>query len=240
MLRGNGENVPVRELDDFEMDFRFSQFEILTGAGTALVCLFFICVFSEVSAIEDAIATEVTASVDNDDLYWSSVEVNGQAVLIGGAAPDVPAKRAAEQRAWSVPGVTSVENTIQVIGESGTCQQQLNDYLAKESIQFKTGKADVSEQSFQTISMLAMIVRTCDTLVEVAGHTDDRGDAEVNQLLSQRRAEVVAKHLVRHGVDPKRLRASGYGETQPIAANSTEAGRKLNRRIEFRVLGGTA
>lgn len=222
------------------MDFRFSQFEILTGAGTALVCLFFICVFSEVSAIEDAIATEVTASVDADELYWSSVEVQGQTVLISGAAPDVPAKRAAEQRAWSVPGVTAVANTIEVIGESGTCQQQLNDYLAKESIQFKTGKADVSEQSYQTISMLAMIVRTCDTLVEVAGHTDDRGDAEVNLHLSKRRAEVVAKHLVRHGVDPQRLRANGYGESQPIAENSSADGRKLNRRIELRVLGGTA
>ena len=222
------------------MDFRFSQFEILTGAGTALVCLFFICVFSEVSAIEDAIAAQVTATVDADDLYWSSVEVNGQAVLISGAAPDVPAKRAAERRAWAVPGVTSVENTIEVIGESGTCQQQLNDYLAKEEIRFKTGKADVSEQSYQTISMLAMIVRTCDTVVEVAGHTDDRGDAEVNLHLSQRRAEIVAKHLVRHGVDPRRLRANGYGESQPIAENGTEQGRKLNRRIEFRVLGGTA
>ncbi len=222
------------------MDFRFSQFEILTGAGTALVCLFFICVFSEVSAIEDAIAAEVTASVDADDLYWSSVEVNGQSVVIGGAAPDIPARSDAETRAWSVPGVTSVENTIEVIGESGSCQQQLNDYLARESIHFKTGKADVLEKSYQAIGMLAMIIRTCDTVVEVAGHTDGRGDAEVNRHLSQRRAEVVAKHLVRHGVDPNRLRANGYGESQPVAENSTEQGRTLNRRIEFRVLGGTA
>lgn len=222
------------------MDFRFSQFEILTGAGTALVCLFFICVFSEVSAIEDAVAAQVTASVASDDLYWSSVEVNGQSVLIGGAAPDVPARRDAESRAWSVPGVTSVVNTIEVIGDSGMCQQQLNDYLAREDIHFKTGKAEVLEKSYQVIGMLAMIIRTCDTIVEVAGHTDGRGDAEVNLHLSKRRAEVVAKHLVRHGVDPRRLRANGYGESQPVAENGSEAGRKQNRRIEFRVLGETA
>ena len=189
------------------MDFRFSQFEILTGAGTILFCLFFICVFSEVSAIENAIATEVTGEVDSDDLYWSSVEVDGQAVTLSGAAPDVPAKRSAEVRAWAVAGVTSIDNGIQVIGETGTCQQQLNDYLAKETVKFKTGKADVADDSYQVLGMLAMIVRSCDTQIEIAGHTDDRGDAEVNLLLSKRRAEVVAKHMVRHGVNPGQLNA---------------------------------
>lgn len=222
------------------MDFRFSQFEILTGAGTLFLCLLFICVFSEASAIENTLAAQVTSSVDSEDLYWSSVEVQGQTVVLSGAAPDVPARIAAEQRAWSVGGVTSVDNAIQVIGEAGTCQQQLNDYLASETITFKTGKAEVIEESFHSLSMLAMIVRRCSTTVEVAGHTDGRGDAEVNLYLSKRRAEVVAKHLVRHGVKADRIKAMGYGESQPLADNSTDAGRELNRRIEFRVLGGTA
>ncbi len=222
------------------MDFRFSQFEILTGAGTLLLCLFFVCVFTEASAIENAVATEVTEAVDTPDLYWSSVEVHGQAVVLTGSAPDVPAMRQAEQRAWNVAGVTDVTNNINVIGEAGSCQQELNDYLARENISFKTGKAEVAESSYHTLGMLAMIVRTCDTLVEIAGHTDDRGDAEINLRLSQRRADTVAKHMVRHGVAADRIRAVGYGETQPIAQNGTEAGRKSNRRIEFRVLGGTA
>ncbi len=222
------------------MDFRFSQFEILTGAGTLLLCLFFICVFTEASAIENAIGADVTEAVDTPDLYWSSVEVNGQSVVLSGSAPDVPAKRQAEARARGVSGVTSVVNEINVIGAAGTCQQEMSDYLAREPITFKSGKADVAESSYHALGMLAMIVRTCDTPVEIAGHTDDRGDAEINLRLSQRRADAVAKHMVRHGVDPQKLRAVGYGETQPIAQNGTDAGRKLNRRIEFRVLGGTA
>ncbi len=148
--------------------------------------------------------------------------------------------RSAEQRAWAVAGIVAVDNQIQVIGEAGTCQQQLNDYLANETIGFKTGKAEIAEASFHALSMLAMIVRTCDTLVEVAGHTDGRGDADVNLYLSERRAEVVAKHLVRHGVNPEQIRAKGYGESQPLADNSTDDGRELNRRIEFRVLGEAA
>ncbi len=222
------------------MDFRFSHFEILTGAGTLLLCLFFVCVFTEASAIENTLAAQLSQSIETEDLYWSSVEVSGQSAVISGAAPDVPARRAAEQRAWAVTGISSVDNQIQVIGEAGTCQQQLNDYLATETINFKTGKTEVAEESFHALSMLAMILRTCDSLVEVAGHTDGRGDAEINLHLSTRRAESVAKHLVRYGVNPAQIRAKGYGENQPIADNSTDAGQKLNRRIEFRVLGEMA
>jgi outer membrane protein OmpA-like peptidoglycan-associated protein len=221
------------------MDFRFSKFEILTGSGTLIVCLFFICVFSEVSAIENQLAQDVKSTVASDDLYWSSVEVSGQHITLTGSAPDVPAKRAAERKAASVFGVTSVDNEIKVIGETGTCQQELDDYMTKERISFKTGKSDISESSLHVVGMLAMIVRTCDAVLEIAGHTDDRGDAAINLKLSQRRADAVARQLVRHGVDPDQLQAVGYGETQPLADNRSDAGRKSNRRIEFRVLGGT-
>ena len=62
----------------------------------------------------------------------------------------------------------------------------------------------------------------------------------MNQKLSQRRADAVRKYLVKSGVSAARLKATGYGETQPVADNNSKSGRKLNRRIEFRVLGGTA
>ena len=222
-----------------DLDFRFSPFEILTGAGTLIVCLFFVCVFSEVSAIEDEIGTSVTQAVSSEDLYWSSVTASGQHVVLTGSAPDVQARDAALVRAKGVWGVASIENQIKVIGEDGTCQQQLNDYLSRERISFKSGKADVADSSFNTIAMLAMIVRRCESPIEVAGHTDSDGDAEINLRLSQRRADKVAKYLVNHGVLPEQIRAVGYGETQPIASNETPEGRKNNRRIEFRVLGGT-
>ncbi len=222
------------------MDLRFSQFEITTAAGTGILCLFFVCVFSEVPAIENAISVQVNEAVAGPDLYWSSAEVSGQRVTLTGTAPDVPAKRAAQERALSVTGVTSLINDIQVIGEAGECQRQLQDYATRAPIRFKPGKAAVADASLHTLSMHAMLVRKCTSMVEIAGHTDDRGDAEVNLRLSRRRAEVVAKHLVRHGVNPEKVRAVGYGETQPVARNTTSQGRRLNRRIEFRVLGGTA
>ncbi len=86
--------------------------------------------------------------------------------------------------------------------------------------------------------MLASIARNCDARIEIAGHTDSRGDAAINLKLSQRRADAVRKYLVQSGVNLDWVKAIGYGETQPIADNATEAGRKANRRIELRVLGG--
>ncbi len=223
-----------------DLDFRFSPFEILTGSGTLILCLFFVCVFSEVSAIEEEVGTSVTAAVNSDELYWTSVEANGQGIVLTGAAPDVPARDAAAKRAMKVWGVTSVSNEIKVIGEDGTCQRELNNYANKESIRFKSGKAEVADSSFNTISMLAMIIRACNAPVEIAGHTDSAGDSEINLRLSQRRADRVAKYLVNHGVSAEQVRAVGYGESQPVSSNDTSEGRKANRRIEFRVLGGTA
>ncbi len=74
------------------------------------------------------------------------------------------------------------------------------------------------------------------TYVEIAGHSDSRGDADYNQFLSQRRAEAVASRLTDvFGIDPERVEAVGYGEEQPIASNTTAEGRAANRRVEARI-----
>jgi outer membrane protein OmpA-like peptidoglycan-associated protein len=70
-------------------------------------------------------------------------------------------------------------------------------------------------------------------LIEVQGHTDERGDDNYNLDLSRRRAAAVVAYLVEHGVDPKRLTSRGYGESQPIDRSHTEAAWALNRRVSF-------
>lgn len=71
--------------------------------------------------------------------------------------------------------------------------------------------------------------------VEVAGHTDSVGSEAYNQKLSERRAQAVADYLISRGVDPKRLKAVGYGKDKPIASNATDAGRAENRRVELQI-----
>jgi outer membrane protein OmpA-like peptidoglycan-associated protein len=71
-----------------------------------------------------------------------------------------------------------------------------------------------------------------ESTVGVFGHTDDTGSAAYNQSLSERRAQAVAGVLVGNGVASARVRATGLGESQPVATNATDAGRQQNRRVE--------
>ena len=70
--------------------------------------------------------------------------------------------------------------------------------------------------------------------VEIQGHTDSIGSDEYNQKLSERRAQSVLEYFVGQGIAKNRLTAVGYGESQPIASNETEAGRAKNRRVQLK------
>jgi outer membrane protein OmpA-like peptidoglycan-associated protein len=74
------------------------------------------------------------------------------------------------------------------------------------------------------------------TYIDVLGHTDSVGSAAYNQRLSEQRARAVADYLVARGVNPARIGTRGYGLTQPIASNDTEAGRAQNRRVEIKIV----
>ena len=71
--------------------------------------------------------------------------------------------------------------------------------------------------------------------IEVQGHTDSTGNAEANKGLSQRRADSVLNALIANGVGQGRVKAVGYGQSQPVADNATEEGRAQNRRVSVLV-----
>ena len=73
-------------------------------------------------------------------------------------------------------------------------------------------------------------------LIEIAGHTDQRGDAEYNRMLSEERAKAVREYLVEHGnIRPARLDARGYGATELLVEEDTDEAHAQNRRVEFRI-----
>ena len=101
---------------------------------------------------------------------------------------------------------------------------------------FSTESATLNANSRYNIEKLAHILnRYADTNIVVEGHTDITGSEASNQILSERRAESVASLLRTYGVYDHRISAIGYGETRPVATNETEAGRRLNRRVEVLV-----
>lgn len=105
-------------------------------------------------------------------------------------------------------------------------------------IQFRSGSAELLPTSQATLEAIAEEFKKFPNLkILIEGHTDSRGQAEDNQVLSQLRVERVKSYLVlEHGLNPNNFEAVGYGETKPIADNSTEAGRQKNRRVEFKIL----
>jgi outer membrane protein OmpA-like peptidoglycan-associated protein len=116
-------------------------------------------------------------------------------------------------------------------------QQQLaveQKTLILKGVAFETGKAVLTADSYAALDDIARQLSTAkDVVLEVSGHTDDRGAAELNMKLSKARAQSVANYLMKAGVAPSRLQVVGYGSTKPIASNKTAEGRSQNRRVEF-------
>ncbi len=110
--------------------------------------------------------------------------------------------------------------------------------LTFRNIYFDFNKATIRPESYPVLDSIAqMLKENPNIIVEVAGHTDERGSEEYNLKLSQARAEAVVNYLIRKGIDPSRLIPKGYGESQPIIRNAkTEREHQINRRVEFRIL----
>ena len=105
------------------------------------------------------------------------------------------------------------------------------------NVLFDYNKASLRPSSFPELQALVEAMNNKPTMIiEIAGHTDNTGGPEYNQKLSQSRAESVVAYLMRNGIEASRLRARGYGESEPVASNDTDAGRQENRRTEVRVI----
>lgn len=104
-------------------------------------------------------------------------------------------------------------------------------------VKFDFDKSRVREESYSDIKNLADFMQQYpQTTTTVEGHTDSVGTDQYNQRLSERRAEAVRNVLVNeYGVQGNRVNSVGYGESRPVADNSTEEGRQINRRVEAEV-----
>ncbi len=109
------------------------------------------------------------------------------------------------------------------------------------SITFATASADLNPQFFEVLKGVTLVLKEYDkTLIEVAGHTDSRGDDAYNQRLSDQRAASVGQYLRTQGVNGERIITIGAGETRPIASNATPEGQQQNRRVELTLAPLTA
>jgi OOP family OmpA-OmpF porin len=112
--------------------------------------------------------------------------------------------------------------------------QGCQDAFVLEGVEFKLNSAELTDEAkAELLDDAAKLKANPDANYEVAGHTDSTGSAAYNKSLSQARAESVRNYLISQGASAASLTAVGYGEERPIADNSTEGGRQVNRRVEL-------
>lgn len=128
----------------------------------------------------------------------------------------------------STPGKFTSEVTIQV--------EPAKTYTLK-NVFFDTGLATLKPESYQALNELVDILKLKPAMIiEIEGHTDNTGTKEINQKLSQNRAESVRNYLIKKGIAASRVTAAGYGDTIPVADNSTDEGKAKNRRTEVKII----
>ncbi|GAB5465496.1 MAG: hypothetical protein Kapaf2KO_09320 [Candidatus Kapaibacteriales bacterium] len=111
------------------------------------------------------------------------------------------------------------------------------DYSIRlNNIFFDSGESILLEESRNELDRLAEYIILNEVKIRIEGHTDDVGSSASNIKLSKDRAEAVQDYLIKKGVKPQRLSSKGFGESKPISKGKTAADRKINRRVEFRIV----
>jgi outer membrane protein OmpA-like peptidoglycan-associated protein len=105
-------------------------------------------------------------------------------------------------------------------------------------VYFDAAKADIRSDAIVVLDRIGTILQEHPWMkTEVAGHSDSGGSEEANMELSLKRSKSVSTYLIDHfAISPHRLKVIGYGESRPVADNETREGRRMNRRVEFRVM----
>ncbi|MBK8954587.1 MAG: OmpA family protein [Saprospiraceae bacterium] len=109
-----------------------------------------------------------------------------------------------------------------------------------EKLYFETDSATIKQESFEVLDeLLEYLHKNKKVKIEIGGHTNNRCSEKFCERLSLERAEAVKEYLVENGIDPIRIMCKGYGRKNPVASNSTVDGRKLNQRVEIKILSIT-
>ncbi len=125
------------------------------------------------------------------------------------------------------------------LGLHSEMEQSLNTLGAYDvyGLHFDFNKATLRPTTAQLVREIAVMLKSnANWVIQIAGHTDSTGKTDYNLRLSSDRASAVRRALIKEGIAEQRMKAVGFGESQPKTDNSTLAGRAINRRVEFRRL----
>ncbi len=141
--------------------------------------------------------------------------------------------------AWHNPYYLIDDVSVRHLAEPGLDKLEVKkgDVVKLDKIYFESNRWSLLQDSYNQLDQLVVLMENNPKMrIAINGHTDSKGNASYNQKLSENRCVAVFDHLVASGIDPFRLEYTGLGEAYPIDENTTEEGRKNNRRVEFVIL----
>lgn len=224
---------------------RRSKVLFLGFAGLILIIV--CCLLFKTAHIENDISVRAQSALSETIFPAVVLSVDGRDVSLTGTVGSTQEKEEAEKNLSAVYGIHAVNNMLEVLPQEEdaieknsvkTLIQDVRDGFSRiETVEFKTGKSIISPESEENLRNLASIlINHPDIKIEIGGHADSSGDRDSNLILSKERANAVLAWLVQNNINQERLSAIGYGDTRPLADNSTSSGRRNNRRVTFKIL----
>ncbi|MCG8311076.1 MAG: OmpA family protein [Cytophagales bacterium] len=140
------------------------------------------------------------------------------------------------------PGFMSATEQVAIGGKSTTYDFSLiplevGATIRLNNVYFQRGTSDLLDDSFAELDQVVDMMEENPTVkIELLGHTDNQGSSKLNLKLSQERVDKVKMYMTEHGIASKRIKGKGYGGSRPVASNASEETRKLNRRVEIKIL----
>ena len=134
--------------------------------------------------------------------------------------------------------MTAIKEFIEIERDLYLSPIEVGKSITLKNVFFVRSKADLLPDSYSELDRLAKVLTDNPELkIEISGHTDNVGDPALNVKLSEDRVATIKNYLTGKNISAKRLSGKGYGGSKPIASNATEETRKLNRRVEFIIIG---
>ncbi|MCJ7558102.1 MAG: OmpA family protein [Gammaproteobacteria bacterium] len=176
---------------------------------------------------------ELVKQTQKEQGYWSAaLEAQRELLITAGMKP------VAESNAELYKAAIAREIMI-LVDETAEVEEGENLVLLRLSAEhaFGVGSAELSDQAAKQLEGCARVFTNYDlSLLEISGHTDNTGSEQINRQLSEHRARSVAELLQASGLDPMRMVVEGRSDTQPLEDNASPEGRRINRRVEIRVI----
>jgi outer membrane protein OmpA-like peptidoglycan-associated protein len=189
-----------------------------------------------------AIARVKAGETERQQILLTAREGEASRAIVEARAAQAAAERArGEAQNAQSQVVQAQEESRRLAGELQAAQTNRGIVLTLGDVLFDTGQAELKPGAQRPIEQIATFLNeNPERSVQVEGFTDSQGADEYNQMLSQRRADAVARAIIQRGIDAQRVRAMGYGEEFPKAGNDSAGSRQLNRRVEIVVSNGDA